>query len=87
MVERWIDSDSLLVYIGGLVLVLAALVGVISALVLGVAYITERTSCSKTLNAMQRDGKYGIWTGCLVANQDGTYIPLDKWRAIAEDKP
>ena len=53
----------------------------ISAIV-SLCYMAAKHSCKKIGEETNFDTKYTLFAGCLI--KDGTYVPLDNWRAVKE---
>lgn len=43
------------------------------------AYLLDQKICDDKADAMNRDSRYGLFTGCMVETDDG-YFPLDQVR-------
>lgn len=61
----------------GFIIFLVILITPISFL----GYFASKISCNSTANAMYKDHKFGIISGCLIKVKD-EWVPLDNYRKI-----
>lgn len=44
----------------------------------------DRRSCAESAAAMGTTYSHNVWTGCLVADDDGRMVPLDNYRVVRQ---
>lgn len=63
----------------GFLLAVITILTLVCGLVMVPVYFIEKNTCDEVVSAMDRDGYYGFWEGCMV-KVDNSYFPLDQLR-------
>lgn len=63
----------------GVMVVALTVITVLFWIIMVPVYFLDREICENKADAMNRDSRYGFFTGCMVETDDG-YFPLDQVR-------